>query len=258
MSWKAIVHSEIGTRHCQSRQPCQDYGHYQIIDSVIIGAVADGAGSAPHADVGAQIAVQTALSTLTQQVSGWSTLTLDQQKTEAHSLFTTLLQMVVNALETQAKTENYALKDLGCTLLAFIATPDCVAAMQIGDGFIVVRPGSTLPYQVLFPPNKGEFVNETMFVTAADALDCLQVSVHSVSTPFICLATDGLESVAIKFQTWCPHPPFFDPLWDCLHSLEDHSQRQTYLERFLSSDRLNARTDDDKTLLLCLYEPQEP
>ncbi len=257
MVWKAVVHSEIGTRHHEFQKPCQDYGHYRIIDSVIVGAVADGAGSAQYADVGAQIAVQTALTTLEDWADGWSTLTLDEREIEAHILFSTVLKEVVMALENQAIAEHYPLKELGCTLLAIIATPECVAAMQIGDGFIVVRPTATPSYQLLFPPTKGEFVNETMFVTSNNALDHLQVGVYSVPEPFICMATDGLESVAIRFQDWQPHPPFFQPFVDCLSSLEDPHQRQNYLETFLASDRLNARTDDDKTLLLGIYQQQE-
>ena len=45
--------------------PCQDYGDCKVLNDVIIGAVADGAGSAKYADIGAQIAIKTALGYLT-------------------------------------------------------------------------------------------------------------------------------------------------------------------------------------------------
>ena len=44
------------------------------------------------------------------------------------------------------------------------------------------------------------------------------------------------------------------PTCNCDSNLErrQQSQRQEYIETFLESDRLNAKTDDDKTMLLCL------
>jgi hypothetical protein len=129
--------------------------------------------------------------------------------------------------------------------------------MQVGDGFIVVKGSETDPYQLLFQPSKGEFINETVFVTTPNALDDLQVRVQAGAHSFVCAATDGLEKLAIRFQDWQPHPPFFNPLMACLQTLEDPAEWQAYLEAFLHSERLNARTDDDKTLLLCASGVQE-
>ncbi|MFM7366283.1 MAG: protein phosphatase 2C domain-containing protein [Sphaerospermopsis kisseleviana] len=46
MSWKAIARFAVGTSHQEQKIPCQDYGHYRIFNDVIVGTVADGAGSA--------------------------------------------------------------------------------------------------------------------------------------------------------------------------------------------------------------------
>lgn len=53
MGWKAIARSATGTSHLKQQMPCQDYGSYKILNNVMVGAVADGAGSAKYADVGA-------------------------------------------------------------------------------------------------------------------------------------------------------------------------------------------------------------
>src|SRR5919202_405179 len=198
MAWRAVVRSSVGTRHQKQQQPCQDYGKYCILNhkDVVVGAVADGAGSAKHADVGA---------------------------------------------------------DLACTLLVFVATPHWLAAMQIGDGFMVVGLQGK-EHQLLFQPDKGEFVNQTTFVTSAHALDEMQVNVVSGSQKFICASTDGLERVAIRMNDWTPFPPFFQPLEEYLWETPEPEQDDQYIQNFLTSERLNARTDDDKTLLLCLYE----
>ncbi len=285
MSWKAVVCSEIGTRHCHQDLPCQDYGQYVQVGSVLIGAVSDGAGSARYADVGAKIAVETALSHLQSQVSlssalsgqtvkaalsGFKTVRPEEIKiprledgginrlpqfseTEANHLFTATVMAVVAALQNQADSEGYDLADLSCTLLVFIATPDLLVAMQIGDGFIVVETAE-VELELLFRPSKGEYINETCFVTSPNALDQMQVRVCSERPQFVCAATDGLEKVAIRFQDWLPFSPFFQPLVACLQS--SPAEATAYLQTFLSSERLNARTDDDKTLLLGLYDQE--
>jgi Protein phosphatase 2C len=273
VSWKAAVCSEIGTRHCHQDLPCQDYGQYVKVGSVLIGAVSDGAGSARHAEVGAKIAVETALSHLQSQVAlfgavksvrpeeikiprledGGRNRLPQLSETEANRLFTATVMAVVAALQNQADSEGYDLADLACTLLVFVASPDLLAAMQIGDGFIVVETAE-VELELLFRPSKGEYINETCFVTSSNALDHMQVRVCSERPQFICAATDGLEKVAIRFQDWLPFSPFFQPLVACLQS--SPAEATAYLQSFLSSERLNARTDDDKTLLLGLYDQE--
>lgn len=49
MAWKAVARSTVGTSHLKQQMPCQDYGDYKVLNKVIIGAVADGAGSAKYA-----------------------------------------------------------------------------------------------------------------------------------------------------------------------------------------------------------------
>lgn len=61
MSWKAIARSTVGTNHLKQQIPCQDYGGCKILNRVVIGVVADGAGSAKYADIGARLAVETVL-----------------------------------------------------------------------------------------------------------------------------------------------------------------------------------------------------
>ncbi|WP_338422937.1 protein phosphatase 2C domain-containing protein [Anabaena sphaerica] len=81
-----------------------------------------------------------------------------------------------------------------------MATPEWVAAMQIGDGFIVMR-CQDAEYQILFKPDKGEFFNETTFVTSVNALEEMQVEVFPGKQGFICASTDGLEKVQLDLVT---------------------------------------------------------
>jgi Protein phosphatase 2C len=58
---------------------------------------------------------------------------------EASKLFTETVNRVTSAFQEQAANDGYSVDDLACTLLVVVATPDWVTAMQIVDGFIVVR-----------------------------------------------------------------------------------------------------------------------
>jgi hypothetical protein len=53
---------------------------------------------------------------------------------------------------------------------------------------------------------------------------------------------------------WQPHAPFFKPLEEYLRETAKPEDDEKYVIDFLNSERLNSRTDDDKTLLLCLFE----
>lgn len=258
MVWKAIARSAIGTSHQKQQMPCQDYGGCKVLNDMIIGAVADGAGSAKYADIGAELAVKTALAYLAeesvyQQQHFWELTSQPLPEEAAKELFANTVKKVVTALQAQADCGGYSLNNLACTLLIVVATPNWVAAMQIGDGFITVR-SQKEDLQLLFQPDKGEYINETTFVTSANALNGMRVCVRSGKHEFICAATDGLERVAIRMSDWTPFVPFFQPLEAYLRKISNSEQEDGYLNSFLSSDRLNARTDDDKTLLLCCYD----
>lgn len=258
---KAVVSYEIGTSHQKQGIGCQDYGNYCSFGDVIVGAVADGAGSAKHSDVGSKLAIETVLKYLgkiseylQKRKRCWQKISQELSQTEAENLFTKTVNKVTAELGKQAAKEDYSVNDLACTLLVFVATPDWIAAMQIGDGFIVIRSQES-EYQLLFQPDKGEFANETTFITSTNALKEMQVKVITEKQEFICASTDGLEKVAIRLSDWEPFSPFFKPLEEYLHE-SVNPKEDKYLTEFLNSERLNSRTDDDKTLLLCLFNKE--
>jgi serine/threonine protein phosphatase PrpC len=256
MNWKAVSHSSIGVLHQQNGLPCQDYGNYRPLkNGVIIGAVADGAGSAKYSDVGARLVVETTLVYLMGRfIQKQRFCQQNFSKEEAKECFDKLLKSrLIGRLKQKAQQEGYSIQDLACTLLCFVATPSWTAAMQIGDGFLVVQPQNE-NYKLLFSPDKGEFTNETTFVTSANALSDMQVGVIPSPLKFICAATDGLERVALRMSDWTPFAPFFNPLNEYLEETPKPYQDKAYLVDFLASERLNQKTQDDKTLLLCLYQ----
>ena len=257
MNWKATYYCAKGTWHGKHNIPCQDYANYHCFDKVILGAVADGAGSAKYADIGAKLAVDNILEYLKQSQQKFSEKSLFNyysfNEKEAKQLFYDgIQQTVIPALQKKAQEKQCSINEFACTLIAFIATPNCITAMQIGDGFLVLSLNNKKDYQLLLKPDKGEFVNETKFVTSKNVLSTLNFKFLSETPKFICASTDGLEKVAIRLSDLTPHAPFFDPLKTYLEQTKNPESNKQYLEQFLNSERLNSRTNDDKTLLLCL------
>jgi serine/threonine protein phosphatase PrpC len=261
MGWRSLSRSVIGTRHQRSNLPCQDAGGHRSFGKVVIGAIADGAGSAPHSDIGATLAVKSTLDYLSNletwlqpsQNPNWPTVQQPPSPAQLHRLFERTLAKVRRDLQQQAAQSFYGVETLACTLLGFVATPHWIAAMQIGDGFMVVST-PTQAHQLMFTPDKGEFVNQTTFVTSSSAPEDLQVRVISDPPQFICAATDAFERLAMHLPQWKPSSAFFQPLEEYLDETPVPEEDDAYIMGFLESEYLNKQTDDDKTLLLCRLE----
>jgi serine/threonine protein phosphatase PrpC len=260
MGWRSLSRSAIGTRHQRHNLPCQDAGGHRSFGDVVIGAIADGAGSAPHSDIGATLAVKSTLDYLSKvetwlqptQNPGWPTLKQPPSQGQLKRMFERTLTKVRHNLQQQATQNGYELETLASTLLGFVATPHWIAAMQIGDGFIVVSTHAQA-HQLMFMPDKGEFVNQTTFVTSSSAHQDLQVKVISDTPQFICAATDAFERLSMHLPKWEPHSAFFKPLEEYLDETPIPEQNDAYIMGFLESEYLNKQTDDDKTLLLCRF-----
>ena len=120
--------------------------------------------------------------------------------------------------------------------------------VQIGDGAIIL--GNDTLYGVVFWPQSGEYANSTNFLTS----DEYEKQLEFLATPSKCskvaLMTDGIERIALRFDSQTPHIPFFDPLFRALSSTADLDSLNEGLRGFLGSNSVQLRSDDDKTLVL--------
>jgi hypothetical protein len=66
----------------------------------------------------------------------------------------------------------------------------------------------------------------------------------------VSLLTDGLQMLALCLGDKRVHSPFFLPMFRALRATDSTSALQKPFRDFLSSPRVNDRTDDDKTLIL--------
>ncbi|MDM3860207.1 MAG: PP2C family serine/threonine-protein phosphatase [Aphanizomenon gracile PMC644.10] len=253
MKWQAVAKSVIGTKHIKSETPCQDHSDYKILEKeqVILGAVSDGMGSAKLSQIGSKLAVETTLDYLKKEAI-WK-YQIDKNAWEEK--FKSLLIEVRTALDIHANENKLNIRDYACTLIAFVATPKWLVAMQVGDGLIVVR-ADNQDYELLFQPDKGEFANETTPVTSSSAIGEMRFCIKEKCYDFICAATDGIENLALdkKTRIWKPFDSFFNKgLEQSIFSNSSLQDKERGIEDFLNNETLNKRTDDDKTLLLCAY-----
>jgi Protein phosphatase 2C len=262
INWRVVATSVCGTSHQQRSQPCQDaHCWHSPAAGVLVAAVADGAGSAAFGEVGAQLAVNVAVETLSDRIGAvelehWLAATATLPATEIPPVLTDLkvaLEAAREAVVVEADTRQTSLREFATTLILVVVTPQWVAAAQIGDGAAIAgnRDEDGDRIGALTSPSSGEYINETTFLVSPQALETAQLNLWHESIEYLALFTDGLQLLALDMSDSTPHPPFFSPLFRFISQDElELSDAQIQLESFLNSDRVTQRTDDDLTLLL--------
>lgn len=249
VTWRVVAASAVGTSHAASGSACQDSFFAQVEadlnhQPVLTIFVSDGAGSALHGGIGAQLAIQSARSFVSQHYAhAWETALNDNWAVEC-------IQAVRAKIYDAALQQGAKARDFACTFLGVVASPVSTLLMQIGDGGIVVDVGNGLTVPIT--PMVGEYANMTNFVTDQNAIDLLAVSVLPGLPEKVAVFSDGIQRLAINMATNTAHGPFFLPFFKVLATATaaQEDQLQAELIRFLSSSAVNKRTDDDKTLVL--------
>src|SRR5690606_13212537 len=129
-----------------------------------------------------------------------------------------------------------------------VVTPARSIFFQIGDGAIVARRNGV--FAVVFWPQSGEHINTTNFLTSPDFLNQIQDCVVDGDFDDMALLTDGVDRLALQFDSQTAHPPFFQPLFTTLRAATDVDALAVELGQFLQSDSVQIKNDDEKTLLL--------
>jgi hypothetical protein len=242
-----------GSAHVQSDKPCQDAWAARLRDGpegeVLILAASDGAGSAHRAEDGARACVDRFVAELEHWLAADPTLaTLDEPAARD------VARRMVETLRQQAAEADASPRDYACTLLGAVVTAEVACFWQRGDGFMLrERDGR---YEPIFPPDRGQYVNETGFITDADAVEALHFLRLDERIDQLAMLTDGLEPVTIVARTGLGFERFFAPLFARL-ARSDPGWREELahqLAGLLDDPRVNAKTGDDKTLLLVIRE----
>jgi Protein phosphatase 2C len=245
--WRHIAQSQQGASHLSDGTACQDSNLVRVLGdgraNTLVACVADGAGSAKFADAGSAIACTAIIENAAahyEASGGFDRLSRDD-----------VLRWCEDArsrIENEAALRECNCRELATTLCVVIAAPNSTIFFQIGDGAIIV--GARDIFGVVFWPQSGEYANSTNFLTADDYDARLEFLTITNRCSDLALFTDGLERLALRFDSKTPHEPFFTPLFRALRSADDLAGLSAGLSRFLASESVQARSDDDKTLIL--------
>ena len=246
--WRVVPASVVGASHQQRDLPCQDAHYWEILpEGILIAAVADGAGSAALAEVGSEVAVGAAVETLRNNPQA---LTTSPENLEAwQGILLHGIKVASLSVAAEAVMRNVSARDLATTLILVIATPQMVAVAQIGDGAVVIEDLQE-KLIALSAPQQGEFLNETIFLTTPQAWEKAQFQLWQGKVEQLAIFSDGLQLLALQMEDGSPFEPFFKPLFRFVKEAEDEVEARQQLTKFLASNRVKERTDDDVTLFL--------
>ena len=253
--WKYISASVMGTSHTRTGTPCQDSSVCRVLtvkdgSEVLVAVAADGAGSAQRADAGSALAC----SLFVQEME--ALFDPDAVGDVSHitkEFLTNWLTSFQREVAVRAENEELTSRDFACTLVVAIIGQESAAFAQIGDGAIIVpSPEEPDEYCYVFWPQKGEYANETYFATDPEAHNKIQYDYIPRRLDEVAVLTDGIQNLALHYQTQTAHNPFFRPVFAWLRPApEAYSKKFTKsLAAYLDSEKINEATDDDKSLIL--------
>jgi hypothetical protein len=295
IAWRVVGAVVRGVSHERLGMPCQDAQDYRVLPGgTLLVALADGAGSAAFSDQGARAAVNEALHALSDVFQNTIPADSDAWKRLMRDVFNSARAAVLQLADTNVREgvdpnpvygedsepgESQGLqeaasdstvaeevsppedemispgREYATTLTCAVATADWLVVGQIGDGVVVAGDGEEL--LAVTQLQRGEYANETHFLTQADALDQMAIEIVERPVSELAVMSDGLIRLALKMPAQQPHAPFFQPLFRAISTTQDEAETARQLSVFLGSERVNARTDDDKSLVLAVRVEQQ-
>lgn len=250
--WNYAGASVIGQAHvnqetvCQDRLVCRTFST-ESDGEVLIAAVADGAGSTTHGQIGAEIACEF----FAEQVEKFLTsgnASVGSLNEDFGKFFIEYFQEKIGEIAKENKLE---LREYATTLIAAIVGKDLAVFYQVGDGAAVFSTnGETDSYTFGIEPEDTEYVNMTEFLTDDAAANSLRFVCVEKAVEDVILFSDGIYAVAVDYGKNKPHEPFLMPMIAPLRNGNSAEGLNEKLENFLSSPKLNEKTDDDKTIIL--------
>jgi hypothetical protein len=253
--WRHIGNSVEGSAHATDGVECQDSCVLQVLGDahapVLIACIADGAGSSKFGADGSRMAGESIVECVTAYLASRGSI-----KDVTADDVLRWCESVRQRIQVAARARDTTARDFATTLCAAILSDSRAVFFQVGDGAIIVRRQGV--YGVVFWPQSGEYANTTNFLTDEQFEQALEFLALPVQVVDVALLTDGVQRLALTFESQTPHPPFFQPLFEALRSTSDVAGLDKDMRRFLESRSVQDRSDDDKTLVLASWVEGEP
>ncbi len=261
-NWRVVGTSVTGTRHLREERECEDaFAYVSLSEHIFLLAVADGAGTASRSKEGAECAVHAATSAVASIIGAESSdevfcrTVLERGLLAAREALETLAGSAPGG-EREAIDEAFPRQSLSAfatTLILVLVTSTWLAALQVGDGAVVVQlvKGTV---ETITKPDFKEYINECSFITDSDYQEHVQYAIRPLGEVCgIALLTDGIQMISLELATNTPYAPFFVPLFSFIAQAKlNESELAAELYKFLASPRVCEQTDDDKTLVLAV------
>lgn len=251
MRWCYAAASVVGLSHIRAGTRLQDAKQSFVCDSDagtrLFAVVADGAGSAEFGGQGASIVCRTLTVHARAALRGTGGLPDDDA-------IWSWVDEARDRIQLAAGNRDKRPRDFATTLVLVIASRHEVVTAHIGDGAIVGRDDESGAWTVLSEPRHGEYASTTYFVTD-DPQPALRIGRFLNHFDALAAFSDGIENLVIDSATGEPSAGFFNPMAKPLSASTMTGKDKTLsksLADFLASDRLNERTDDDKTLIVAV------
>jgi hypothetical protein len=258
--WQLTRATVRGKAHVGADLPNQDW--VEVCASadgrIVAGVVSDGAGTAAHAERGSR--------TTCQLMAPWMLAIGHDMASQPHDEAMVHDRVVLGLEHVRASLQasGIALRDQHCTFVACVLTDEAAFVCQVGDSIAICShfeqasgkgrgeidffpDGATH----LFEVERGEYANETHFITEPDWRAHLRV--RHVATPMIdamLLMSDGAMEIATTRGK--VFRGFLSNLVATLLALEDAGARDTTLNDWLADRRTFPITGDDKTMLVAI------
>jgi hypothetical protein len=242
--WRIAGKSVVGSSHSLRGLPCQDFfSDTQGANGRRVVVLADGAGSAKCCEVGARIAVESIMHAIASHPGHLRDICNDAAIEFGRSVHNQLLE--------RSKADGNSIHDYACTLLAAAFEDGCSYFWQVGDGAWIVE--SAHGIECATWPCKGEFYNQTTFITSSDwELKWTPAVFEDVVAALG--FTDGMEMFCLDTATRSPHLPFVEKIFSSLRQRPSETDISEKVEQMLTSSVITEREDDDLTLVLAWKE----
>ena len=248
-NWNGFSASIPGSGHIRRGLPCQDASDVVISPRPAL-IVCDGRGSASRSQDGAQAAVKTfrlqiaifepmlagILDNETEQPGQWMQF--------SRIMYRTLMQVKLDLAATQGIPE----KEFDFTVAFSIVGTHHIGCFQVGDGAIVLRQNDIC--LTAFPPDKGEFANQTHFLreNGENGGKFHAALFSAVENTGIAITSDGPEHLMFKLANMEPGRIFNQMMTD-LH--DQNLTRQDLMDYLTRRDWENdPRGADDRSIAI--------